>query len=444
MSDSAITDGTISPVRDSDRFRVMDVLRGFALCGILLMNIPAMGLLSHVWHPPLPAELTPSWMVWWAEGLFFEGTMRGLFTLLFGAGLVFMTLRGDREHGSVQVADVWYRRSLLLLLLGALNFTLLGWFGDILYAYGLAALFLFPFRRLKPVILCGLAAVLIAFLSISGGFDARASAERWAEGEAAVAAQTRGETLTEKQVDQAEGHEERLENRNPPAEQVAEERESRTSYLSAVGFSVSEWADWGLSEGMIYLVIESIAVMFIGVALFKWGVLTGQRSTTFYVIMAVIGYACGIGINAAERLADWNSGFLPTLWWPGFTYELGRLPLTLAHLALVILLFRANALGFVGKGLEAIGKTALTNYLGQSLIALIIFNLLGWFDHFDLAQLWGIAVGVWVTQGILSVIWLRRFSMGPVEWLLRCASYGKWQPIVRRDRQMRTDAPPRA
>jgi uncharacterized protein len=297
---------------------------------------------------------------------------------------------------------------------------------------------------LKPVILCGLAAVLIAFLSISGGFDARASAERWAEGEAAVAAQTRGETLTEKQVDQAEGHEERLENRNPPAEQVAEERESRTSYLSAVGFSVSEWADWGLGEGMIYLVIESIAVMFIGVALFKWGVLTGQRSTTFYVIMAVIGYACGIGINAAERLADWNSGFLPTLWWPGFTYELGRLPLTLAHLALVILLFRANALGFVGKGLEAIGKTALTNYLGQSLIALIIFNLLGWFDHFDLAQLWGIAVGVWVTQGILSVIWLRRFAMGPVEWLLRCASYGKWQPIVRRDRQMRTDAPPRA
>lgn len=420
----------VAPTGEGERFQVMDLLRGFALCGILLMNIPSMGQFSHLATPPLPAVLNPGWITWWAQGLFFEGTMRGLFTLLFGAGMVLMTMRGDREHGPISIADVYFRRSLLLVLLGGLNFTVLAWFGDILYCYGLSALFLFSFRRLKPWILCLLAGIMIVFLVLGGGFDAKSGVSSAREGMQAVAAREAGQTLTEEQTGAAKAWEERLERRFPTPEKAAEEVKERTNYLTAIGFSISEWSDWGLGPMMIIFMVETIAFMFIGVALFKWGVITGQRSMGFYVAMALICYPIGIGINAWEMLLDWNAGFTPTVWKTGFTYELPRLALTLGHLALVTILFKLNVLGFIGAGLKAIGKMALSNYLGQSLITSVLFYGLGYFARFDWAQLWGIAAIIWVVQGVLSVLWLRVFSMGPMEWLLRCASYGKWQPIL--------------
>lgn len=428
MSDTL---ATVAPTTDGERFTVMDILRGFALCGILLMNIPSMGSYSFLnGHPPFPAVLNNGWITWWVQGVFFEGTMRGLFTLLFGAGMVLMTMRGDRENGTIQVADVYYRRSLLLLVLGAVNFILLAWFGDILYCYGVAALFLFPFRRLRPRTLFILAALLIAFMSIGGGLDTKSSAEYFAKGEAASTLKAQGKTLTEEQTEAFESYEKRVERRNPTPEKYAEEHKERGNYLSAMGFSAAEWADWGLNIGMIFAVIESVAFMFIGVALFKMGVITGQKPLSFYLILGVVCYAIGLSINAWEQITDWNNGFDPKQWLTGFTYELARLPVTLGHLCLVTVLFKLNALGFIGSGLKAIGKMALSNYLGQSLITAVLFYGLGYFGMFDWAQLWGIAAVIWVVQGILSVLWLRVFSMGPVEWLLRCASYARWQPIL--------------
>lgn len=423
------TNVAVAPTSEAERFQVMDVLRGFALCGILLMNIPLMGQFSHLSTPPLPPEINPGWIVWWAQGLFFEGTMRGLFTLLFGAGMVLMTMRGDRENGPIQVADVYYRRSILLIFLGIVNFTVLAWYGDILYCYGLTALFLFPFRRLKPWVLCVLAGLLILLLSAGMGFGGKSDVASHARGAEAVAARDAGQTLTEEQTAAAKQFDQAQERRNPPAEKIEEERKARTSYLSAIGFNVSEWAEFGLGPMMILFMLESLAFMFIGVALFKWGVVTGQRSLAFYLTLAAVCYPIGIGVNAWEQITQWNAGFQPTSWAIGFTYEVGRLFTTLGHVGLVVALFRLNLLGFIGSGLKAIGKMALSNYLGQSLITSVFFYGLGWFGKLDWAQLWGVAAAIWVFQGIFSALWLKFFAMGPMEWLLRCASYARWQPI---------------
>ena len=176
----------------------MDVLRGFALCGILLMNIIGMGTPWATNFPPFPADWSDAnWQVWFAENALFEGTMRGLFTLLFGAAVILITRRADQAGQTMSAADVWFRRCLVLLVLGLVNFTLLLWPGDILWNYGCAGLFLFVFRKAGPWKLVAMALVIMALLSVLEGYAYKGDIQPYREGAAAHAAKARGETLTE-------------------------------------------------------------------------------------------------------------------------------------------------------------------------------------------------------------------------------------------------------
>jgi uncharacterized protein len=198
-----------------------------------------------------------------------------------------------------------------------------------------------------------------------------------------------------------------------------------------VGWSFETFADWGLNGWGILMILESIGFMLMGMALFKWRVITGERSLGFYLAMMAIGYGVGVSLNVAEHLAIWNSGFSPEVWWPNYTYELSRVPTTFGHLGLIMALWKARALFFVGDGLRAIGKMALTNYLGQSLIAAILFNGLGWANQLTWAELWLLCVPIWIGQAIFSVLWLKRYEYGPLEWVLRAVAYG-CRPVMLR------------
>lgn len=426
-------DTTAPTSSSSDRYDAMDVLRGFALCGILLMNIIGMGTPWVTNFPPFPAEWSdPSWQVWFAEHAVFEGTMRGLFTLLFGAAVLLITGKGDRVGQTISVADVWFRRCLILLGLGLINFTLLLWPGDILWNYGCAGLFLFVFRKAAPWKLATMALMIMALLSFGEGWSEQESVQDYRDGLAAHQAQVAGQPLTEEQNKALENYTRHERYLSPPLARIQAEAEERMgSYPQAVEWSFEAYADWGLNGWGILLILESIAFMFMGMALFKWKVLTGERSLGFYLGLMVVGYAVGVSLNVAEHLAIWNSGFSPEVWWPNYTYELSRLPTTLGHLGLVMALWKARALFFVGDGLRAIGKMALTNYLGQSLIAAIIFYGLGWWNHLTWAELWLLCVPIWIGQAIFSVLWLKRFEYGPLEWVLRTIAYGKRPSMTR-------------
>ena len=142
---------TAAPTPPADRIFALDTIRGFAVLGILLMNILGFGL-------PRPGYTTPTALVggneglnlwaWFAEMFYFEGTMRGLFTVLFGAGVILYTSRLERAGLGLDMAHYYFRRNIWLFIFGLFNAWILLWGGDILFDYGLAALFLFVFCKL--------------------------------------------------------------------------------------------------------------------------------------------------------------------------------------------------------------------------------------------------------------------------------------------------------
>jgi uncharacterized protein len=114
-------DNAPSPTPPSERIFALDTIRGFAVLGILLMNILGMGLTGPAYTTPtalVGGNTGPNLWAWMAEMFYFEGTMRGLFTLLFGAGVVLYTSRLERAGLGVRVADLYFRRNLWLCIFG--------------------------------------------------------------------------------------------------------------------------------------------------------------------------------------------------------------------------------------------------------------------------------------------------------------------------------------
>lgn len=403
----------ILPTAENERFQALDLLRGFALCGILLANIVAMGQPWSRAYPAFPARLTdPDWAAWTLQALFVEGSMRALFTLLFGAGVVLLTAWGARADRP-GTADVHFRRAMLLMALGIGNAVVLLWPGDILYIYGVAAVFLFVFRKLDGRMLVALSAVLIAVFSLADALgDWRAAAALTADPAAHAAAMA---ALT------------------PSAEILNAEAAVRASgsYPAVALWSAGAFADWALAKGAVLSVGRTVAFMLMGMGLFKLGVMTGARSMRFYLRLAVLGLAAGLAINGWETATLWRAGFDPAVWAPALTGEAGRLALALGYLGAIVAGWKANVLGVVGTGLRLMGRMAMTNYLGQSLICAVLFYGFGLYDRLGWPALWAMTVAIWAAQALFSAAWLSLFRMGPAEWVFRAIAYGMIPPLRR-------------
>jgi uncharacterized protein len=153
-----------------DRIFAIDVLRGVAVLGILVINIEDFGLPHADKTAPgtewvgafLPSDLSHADVALWVlVRALFEGKMRAIFSMLFGAGVVLLTSHLDKRGEGVRAADVYYRRTLWLLGFGLLHAYLL-WEGDILFSYALSGLFLFPFRNASPRLLIVLGAIVLS------------------------------------------------------------------------------------------------------------------------------------------------------------------------------------------------------------------------------------------------------------------------------------------
>jgi uncharacterized protein len=157
--------GAVAPVADRERISSVDVLRGVALLGTLLMNILGFGM---AWRGD--ADLTAAGGVrladlayWGVSHVLFEGKMRALFSMLFGAGVILLTPRAEERGAGLRLADIYYRRTLWLIAFGLLHAYFI-WDGDILFDYGLTGCLLFPFRKLRPSWLIVIGVVLLAVL----------------------------------------------------------------------------------------------------------------------------------------------------------------------------------------------------------------------------------------------------------------------------------------
>lgn len=429
---SVLPTGNLS-VQPARRLESLDLLRGFALCGILLVNIMLMGGSWEQFHPELPATIAnPNWMVWIVQHLFVQGSMRGMFTLLFGAGMLLITLRGEDGRGTIQAADVYFRRCMALLALGVFNATVLLFPGDILYVYGLSGFLLFVFRMARPRTLIAISAAMLLMLTAeSAVVGAHQAVEARRGADLAVQVQA-GAILTGDDAEALKAYTRVREAQTVEPEVLAEEAAARTAGpVSLLKWSVRTWLDYAASSYTITLVVETVAFMLLGMALFKLGVLGGARSLRFYLALAAGGYAVGLAVNGAQALVLWNSQFSSESFATQASYELGRCAMTLGHVGLVLSLWKMNALGFVGRALRNLGRMALTNYLGQSAIAALLFYGFGLWGRLEWWGLWAVAAGIWVIQMIFSALWLKRFNMGPLEWALRWFAYGRPSPLKR-------------
>ncbi|MDA0754020.1 MAG: hypothetical protein O3A49_05015 [Candidatus Marinimicrobia bacterium] len=150
---------TESPTNLNNRIETLDVLRGFAVLGILLLNILMFGQVSFYYLNPSVIQGTlTDWIIWALIDISAEGAMRALFSILFGAGVLLFTKN--------KPASFHFKRSLWLLCFGIVDAYFLLWFGDILILYALISFVLFFFKELKPQTLLIISIVLLAFNSL--------------------------------------------------------------------------------------------------------------------------------------------------------------------------------------------------------------------------------------------------------------------------------------
>lgn len=424
------------PTRRDERIAMLDITRGIAVLGILLMNITGFGL-PHAYDDPTNwgghegANLT----VWRIMALFFEGTMRGLFTLLFGASALLFVERHTRRWPDMRPADLYFRRTLWLIAFGLVNGYLLLWDGDVLYFYGVTGLLLFVFRNMQPRPLIILATVVMCLQTLVTVVEWHGYEQVAAEAHAAQDQRSRGEILTEEESGAIDTLRTTNEDFKPTRQSLEDTvAKVRASYASALSdISKRTWyveTEFFFRHGLL----ECVGMMLLGMALFKLGVLTGDASTRTYLALLIVGYAIGLPVNVYEMVSLEHAQFsIDALIRSYLTYDLGRIPMTLGHVGLIGLLCRAFASTSAARTIAAVGQMALTNYLAQSVICMLLFTGAGLalYGQLERHQLYYVVVAIWAVQIVWSPLWLRHFRFGPAEWLWRSLTYWRKQPLRR-------------
>lgn len=399
-----------APTAPSERIIPIDALRGFAVLGILIMNIQSYSMIEAAYlNPTAYGDLTGinKW-VWMLSHLFADEKFMGIFSILFGAGILLFT--GRVEARGKKSAALHYRRTLFLILIGLAHAYLL-WYGDILVAYGLCALSLFLFRKVSPkwLLLMGVISVSVAsMIYVVFGW----SLPYWPQ----------------------ESYQQTVQIWTPSAEVVAAEMSAyQGGWLGQMSHRIPAAVTLQTFLFLILMGWRAGGMMLVGMALFKWGVLSAERSRRFYVTLMILGFAVGLPVIWYGMVRDFRANwFFDYSMFFGMQFNYwGSVPLALGYIGMVMLIYKSISGGKLVGRFAAVGRMALTNYLMQTVICTTTFygHGLGLFGQVERGWQILIVLGVWAFQLIISPIWLRRFRFGPVEWLWRSLTYLRFQPI---------------
>lgn len=406
-----------APVAPGERIEAIDAVRGFALFGILAVN---MALFSHSVAELLSGaqaarsllDQTTEWLIrWLAESKFYS-----LFSFLFGLGLVLQMHRAEARGR--RFVPLFMRRMLVLLLIGLIHGFLI-WIGDILTVYALLGLALLLFRRRSPRALLIWAGLFILLpLMVSGLGTAALEIGRLspagAEIERAIAAaQTEITTLAS---------------------------EANRIYATGnfVEITLQRARDLAFLAPYLIATMPSIFGMFLlGLYAGRRGIvqdLTAHRRLLRRV--AFWGIGLGLPLNLVYAVGgDLSARTVPTwgLLVSQAAVTLGAPSLSLGYAAGLTLLILARPASWWHHSLAAAGRLALSNYLLQSLVCTFIFYGYGLrlFGQVGAAAGLLLTIGIYVVQLLLSRWWTRHFEYGPAEWLWRSLTYGHWQPFRR-------------
>ena len=410
--------------KEADRIQSLDVIRGFALLGILLLNILIFGLpYSVALLPGLAIESQMDLFVWAIIDISSEGAMRSIFSMLFGAGAALFLLR-DSDRGAM-----YFRRMTWLLIFGLFDIFVLMWVGDILVAYAVVGFLLYFFRNLsaRSLSIWGLSLFLLHSTWLALG--------SWSLQQLGTAVdeiqvlEERNIVLSDEQEEVLLAWEEYRPMLSPSEAEIEQEIAERSSSRQSA-------FNWHLKKGVKVLLEDlpsaflwdALLMMVIGMALFKSGFLQGDYLTKQYILIGGLAFLVGLTVNSWEVYRSISSDFDPLISnaFINPTYHVGRFGMAIGWVSLLIILVKLRNFG---ARLVAVGRMALTNYLSQSLICALIFTEfgLGLFAELSRAELYPIVLAIWVFQIWFSTWWLNRYHFGPIEWLWRRLTY--LQPV---------------
>ncbi|WP_396594741.1 DUF418 domain-containing protein [Brevundimonas sp. R86498] len=391
------------PTRPADRIFQLDLLRGWAVLGILAVNA-----MAFAW--PVAALMTSgdvfghaggdAWGDWVTE-VFFQDKFRTLFTLLFGASI--FLVGGEREDEGR--GKLLRSRLFWLAVFGIVHGAAI-WYGDILLHYAVCGLIVLLMRSWSARRL----------LWIGGGISALWMAL------AVVAPLVLGGLGPEFAAKM-----------NAGAPQITLEQLNAgvAAYTAGGG---APWIEnlkaWGLMLAIsLTLIPVTVPLMLLGMGLFKSGFFSGRAPTLLYGLMVIAGAAI-LAVDGSASAPGRDAATLPIA---GLNEAAGGLSLmvSLAYVSMLLLMTRFG-LGIITGRLAPVGRMAFTNYLTQSLMMASLFYLPWgpqWMGTMGPAGLWPIVGGIWVLQLIWSPLWLSVFTMGPLEWLWRCLTYGRMVPL---------------
>ncbi len=406
------------------RNRSMDIARGFAVMGIVLMNIIAFSMPEAAYINPAAWGGTGAAdiLAWALSFILVDGKMRGLFSLLFGASMLLLMDRTEMAGGNGRRRHVI--RSLWLLVIGVAHYLLL-WWGDILALYAVVGLVAMLFAGRRP-----LALVKLAFLAFAVHFLILSTLILVVHGRASEAIAP-GAT-----PDQKTRWEATLESMGKPgSEEIKEEIALyRGNWSGIVAQKASDYAGWAVS-GLEYMGFDTLGFMLLGMAMLKGGFLTGDWPRANYLATARHCFLIGIPPMAALALWVWRSGFDTVVTFSVvFAWSFPfRIPLTVGFAALIFALIARREPGPFLTRVEAAGRAALSNYLGTSLVMTAVFYGwgLGLFASVPRAQVYALVLPVWALMLLWSRPWLGRFHYGPMEWLWRSLTLGRPEPLRR-------------
>ncbi|MEE4153474.1 MAG: DUF418 domain-containing protein [Erythrobacter sp.] len=406
--------GGAAPVKASERIETLDFIRGLAVMGILAANIIAFGQPMDAYMYPAAFRTDPGdpdgWL-WIAQFVLIDGKMRGLFTLLFGAGM-YLFMEKAWAKGATARLQAW--RLLILMAFGLIHFFFI-WAGDILFYYALFGLMALGCIRwsVKTQLAVGLTGYLagVVLVGVALSFP-------YAIADTALGASS--PEMLEQRAELARGIDEALARSAVPNAAIAS-----GDYGTLVAHRITKEWYLPLSNSLLF-VFETLPLILIGMALYRVGFFTGAWERGRLLLWGWIGVIAGGLAHLAIGLVVQAGGFsyYGTLaafagWSP-----LPRLWMVLG-LAALLVAWAPLATGWLGERVRAAGRAAFSNYLGTSMLMLFVFHgwALGLFGELNRPQLYLVVVLTCALMLAWSKPWLERYRYGPLEWLWRCLTY---------------------
>lgn len=396
----------LSPVAPKDRIFNLDMLRGWAILGILAVNAIAFAwpsLLMMAEAPP-PVNATRADVIGvWVIDVFFSDKMRTLFTLLFGVSVFLVGgERSDLDRGALLRRRLWW-----LLLIGAIHGAAL-WYGDILFLYAVSGFIFLMFRSWSARRLLWVGGLITLFWAlVATGFY-------W--GMANLPAEVAGKVA------------QNMPTATPEAIQAVVDT-YRSGWPAGWLANLTTWATFLVA--ILIMVPVTVPLMMLGLGLYKSGYLTGTAPMGAYLTVLVLG-----GANLAlSAWWGWQKAMAPDGADPTgglAAASTGAAPLVTLFYATVLILLTKFGLRIITRVLVPVGRMAFTNYLSQTLIMMTLYYAPWgpmWFGTHSTSQMWMVVGAVWLAQLVWSPLWLSAFRMGPLEWAWRCLTYGRMVPI---------------